>query len=136
MRTHFLPLLALLLIPWAALHAAETDVLWYDQPAQDWMKEALPIGNGRLAAMVFGTPAVEHLQLNEETIWAGSPNNNPNPDAKDALAEVRKLVFEGKYFEAQTLANLRTRLGDVYYDTQWSKGAAMTLEQVLDLALS
>jgi alpha-L-fucosidase 2 len=77
--------------------------LWYNKPASNW-NEALPLGNGRLAAMVFGVPAVEHLQLNEETIWAGSPNNNANPNAKDALPIVRKLVFEGKYFEAESMA--------------------------------
>lgn len=77
--------------------------LWYDKPAQVWT-EALPLGNGRLGAMVFGTPGVEHLQLNEETIWAGRPNNNPNPDALEYIPKVRQLVFEGKYLEAQTLA--------------------------------
>ncbi|MDR3308561.1 MAG: glycoside hydrolase family 95 protein [Tannerella sp.] len=77
--------------------------LWYDAPAQRWV-EALPIGNGRLGAMVFGDPFNETLQLNEETVWAGQPNNNGNPDAKDALPQVRKLLFEGKYREAQDLA--------------------------------
>lgn len=51
--------------------------LWYDKPAAVWT-EALPLGNGRLGAMVFGTPGVEQIQLNEETIWAGRPNNNAN----------------------------------------------------------
>jgi len=55
--------------------------------------------------MVFGTPAVEHIQLNEETIWAGQPNNVVNPNAKKALPKVRQLIFEGKYKEAQDLAN-------------------------------
>jgi alpha-L-fucosidase 2 len=79
-------------------------VLWYNKPAADW-NQALPLGNGRLGAMVFGTPAVERIQLNEATVWAGSPNNNANPDAKAALPEVRKLIFEGKYGEAQRLAD-------------------------------
>ena len=57
--------------------------LWYDQPAQTWT-QALPIGNGVMGGMVFGTPAVEHMQLNEETIWAGQPNNVINPNAKEA----------------------------------------------------
>ena len=78
--------------------------LWYDQPAQTWT-QALPIGNGVMGGMVFGTPAVEHIQLNEETIWAGQPNNVINPNAKGALPEVRRLIFEGKYKEAQDLAN-------------------------------
>jgi alpha-L-fucosidase 2 len=77
--------------------------LWYDKPASNW-NEALPIGNGRLGAMVFGTPAMEKLQLNEETLWAGSPNNNIHDNAKEALPVVRKLIFEGKYKEAQDLA--------------------------------
>ena len=77
--------------------------LWYDRPAQNW-NEALPIGNGRLGAMVFGNVAAERLQLNEETIWAGRPNNNANPDALEYLPKVRQLVWEGKYKEAQDMA--------------------------------
>jgi len=77
--------------------------LWYTKPAVDW-NAALPIGNGRLGAMVFGGPAVDRIQLNEETIWAGSPNNNPSPLALDALPEVRRLIFEGKNKEAMELA--------------------------------
>ena len=78
--------------------------LWYDRPAMTWT-QALPVGNGVIGGMVFGTPAAEHIQLNEETIWAGQPNNVVNPNAKKALAEVRRLIFEGKYKEAQELAN-------------------------------
>ena len=80
--------------------------LWYDRPAQTWT-QALPVGNGVIGGMVFGTPAVEHIQLNEETIWAGQPNNVVNPNAKAALPEVRRLIFEGKYKEAQELANAK-----------------------------
>ena len=76
--------------------------LWYKQPANEWV-EALPIGNGRLGAMVYGDPRKERLQLNENTVWAGQPNRNDNPDAKEA--EVRKLNVEGKYKEAQDLVN-------------------------------
>lgn len=83
--------------------SAQTYNLWYDKPAQVWT-EALPLGNGRLGAMVFGNPGVEQIQLNEETLWAGRPNNNPNPDALENIPKVRDLVFEGKYLEAQTLA--------------------------------
>ncbi|MBQ2675351.1 MAG: glycoside hydrolase family 95 protein [Prevotella sp.] len=78
--------------------------LWYNRPAQTWT-QALPIGNGVMGGMVFGTPAVEHIQLNEETIWAGQPNNVVNPNAKEYLPKVRQLIFEGKYKEAQNLAN-------------------------------
>ena len=77
--------------------------LWYDRPAHVWT-EALPLGNGRLGAMVYGTPATEQIQLNEETLWAGRPNNNANPNALEYIPKVRELVFAGKYLEAQTLA--------------------------------
>ena len=77
---------------------------WYNQPAKKWV-EALPVGNGRLGAMVFGDPAQETIQLNENTIWAGQPYRNDNPDAKEALPQVRQLIFAGKYDEAQNLVN-------------------------------
>ena len=80
--------------------------LWYDKPANNW-NQALPLGNGRLGAMVFGTPAVEHLQLNEETVWAGSPNNNAHVLEKGILDEVRRLIFGGKYEEAEKLATAK-----------------------------
>ncbi|WP_205508893.1 glycoside hydrolase family 95 protein [Longitalea arenae] len=78
--------------------------LWYDKPAANW-NEALPIGNGRLAAMVFGDIANERLQLNEETIWAGEPGNNIIPDVYDSILRIRKLLFEGRNREAQDLSN-------------------------------
>ncbi len=77
--------------------------LWYDTPAQVWT-EALPLGNGRLGAMVYGNPEVEQIQLNEETIWAGGPNNNANPDAKTWIPRIREAVNAGRYREAQDLA--------------------------------
>lgn len=76
--------------------------LWYDKPAEQW-EEALAIGNGRLGAMVFGNPAKERLQLNEETIWAGEPGNNLPKGFKDILPEARKLILEGNYKEAEQL---------------------------------
>ena len=78
--------------------------LWYDRPAMTWT-QALPIGNGVIGGMVFGTPAVERIQINEETIWAGQPNQVCHPQAKEYLPKVRQLIFEGKYKEAQDLAN-------------------------------
>ena len=78
--------------------------LWYTNPAKQWV-EALPVGNGRLGAMVYGDPAKEVIQLNENTVWAGSPYRNDNPEAKEVLSEVRKLIFEGKYKEAQDIIN-------------------------------
>lgn len=80
--------------------------LWYDEPASKWV-EALAVGNGRLGAMVFGVPGDELIQLNENTIWAGSPNNNDNPEALEALPAIRQMIFEGKYNEAQDLVNAR-----------------------------
>jgi alpha-L-fucosidase 2 len=69
--------------------------LWYRAPAASW-NEALPIGNGRLGAMVFGGTREERLQLNEDTIWAGEKRHRINPAAAAALPEVRRLLFEGK----------------------------------------
>ena len=80
--------------------------LWYNKPATNW-NEALPIGNGRLAAMVFGMPGKEQLQLNEETVWAGGPHNNVNPDVKTVVPELRKLINAKKFVEAQALANAK-----------------------------
>lgn len=78
--------------------------LWYDSPSQQWT-DALPLGNGRLGAMVFGTPAQERIQINEETIWGGGPHNNVNYAAKDGLAEIRQALFEGRRSEAQSLCD-------------------------------
>lgn len=77
--------------------------LWYDRPAQLWV-EALPLGNGRIGAMMFGGPEHEEFQLNEETIWSGSPYNNVNNEAKDNLPKIRELIFSGKNLEAQNMA--------------------------------
>lgn len=76
--------------------------LWYDRPASLWV-EALPLGNGRIGAMVFGDPIHEKYQLNEETVWAGSPYTNVNAKAKEILPEIRKLIFDGKNKDAQEL---------------------------------
>ena len=78
-------------------------ILWYDSPAQHW-EEALPLGNGRLGAMVYGDPVNEEIQLNEETVSAGSPYKNYNSEAKEALPAIRKLIFDGNYAEAQLMA--------------------------------
>jgi alpha-L-fucosidase 2 len=78
-------------------------VLWYRQPASKWV-EANPIGNGRLGGMVFGKVDTEHIQLNEDTVWAGEKRDRNNPEALKNLPEVRRLLFAGKPLEAQTLA--------------------------------
>lgn len=77
--------------------------LWYDRPAELWV-ESLPLGNGRMGAMVFGGPEHEEFQLNEETVWCGSPYNNVNNKAKEGLSAIRELIFAGKNLEAQEMA--------------------------------
>jgi len=76
--------------------------LWYDKPAKYWV-EALPIGNGRLGAMVFGGVARERIQLNEDSLWTGEPQDADNPESLEALPEVRRLQVEGKMVEAEQL---------------------------------
>ena len=80
--------------------------LWYRKPATQWV-EALPIGNGRLGAMVFGGIDREHLQLNESTFRDGGPYDPSNPDGFKYLPEVRSLIFAGKYHEANTLVGAK-----------------------------
>src|SRR5882724_8500377 len=76
--------------------------LWYRQPAKEWV-EALPVGNGRLGAMVFGGVATEAIQLNEDTVWAGPPVPQNKPGAYKYLPEIRRLLFDGKYAEGEAL---------------------------------
>lgn len=92
--------------------------LWYKQPANatakdgteaysddaEWLN-ALPIGNGSIGAMVFGDVALERVQLNEKTLWSGSPDDNDNPEAAQYIPEIRRLLFEGKFKEATELTN-------------------------------
>jgi alpha-L-fucosidase 2 len=88
----------------AGMPDAPPAMLWYRQPAGPWT-EALPVGNGRIGAMVFGGVAQERLQLNEDTLWSGGPYDPVNPHASEALPEVRRLIFADRYAEAQSLAN-------------------------------
>ena len=81
---------------------ADSLVLQYRRPAVYW-EEALPIGNGSLGAMVFGDIGVEHLQLNIDELWSGGPRNWNNPEAREVLPEVRKLIFAGEYVKADSL---------------------------------
>lgn len=80
----------------------EVTRMWYKQPAEAWTR-ALPIGNGRLGAMVFGGIERERIQLNEDSLWSGGPQDADNPEALKNLPEVRRLIAEGKYVEAQEL---------------------------------
>jgi len=116
--------------------------LWYEAPADAWT-EALPVGNGRLGAMVFGGTARERLQLNEDTLWTGGPYAAINPEARTHLDAVRKLIFEGRYVEAEALADrhlmARPReqmayqpAGDLWID-QPVAGAATDYRRSLDL---
>ena len=85
---------------------AEPLSLWYRRPAVEW-EEALPVGNGRLGAMVFGGIVQEHLTLNEDTLWSGGPYEPTNPEALAALPQVRALIFAGKYREAHKLVEAK-----------------------------
>lgn len=78
--------------------------LWYDQPAGKVWEASLPLGNGRIGAMVYGNPSEELIKLNEHTVWSGGPNRNDNPKALAALPKVRELIFQGKLKEAHDLA--------------------------------
>lgn len=90
----------------AKSHAQQPGLkLWYNEPAGRIWENALPVGNGRLGAMVYGNIQQETIQLNEHTVWSGSPNRNDNPAALQALPEIRKLIFEGRQKEAEKLAN-------------------------------
>jgi alpha-L-fucosidase 2 len=121
------------------------EVLWYHQPAgADW-NAALPVGNGRLGAMVFGGVERERLQLNEDSVWEGYKRDGANSNALTALPEVRKLLFEGKNEEASNLAaktmmGIPTRiksyqpLGDlIIEDTSKHTNAAANYRRELDL---
>src|SRR5579864_76286 len=101
--------------------ASESLTLWYERPASKWV-EALPVGNGRIGAMVFGDPAQERLQLNEDTLWAGGPYDPANPEALGALARVRELIFAGHYKEAEALGNEKMMARPLYQMAYQSAG--------------
>jgi alpha-L-fucosidase 2 len=84
--------------------SASDTLLWYQQPAKNW-NEALAIGNGRLGAMIFGHVTRERIQLNEDSLWSGAPQDADNPKALEVLPQIRQLLFEGKYTEAERIAN-------------------------------
>jgi alpha-L-fucosidase 2 len=102
--------------------------IWFSRPAETW-NDALPVGNGRLGAMIFGGIETERIELNEESVWTGQERWDANPGALKALPEVRRLLFEGKYREAEELAQKNIMgskprnpaatyqaLGDIYLD--------------------
>ena len=110
--------------------------IWFNQPALNW-NDALPVGNGRLGAMIFGGIEKEHLEINEATVWTGEPRWDANPEALKSLPKVRQLLFEGKYKEAEKMAQKNIlgnkpqnpaatyqALGDIYIDFGPQRGIA------------
>ena len=95
--------MVVLMMVWALPFFAQNNMLWYDRPASHWV-EALPLGNGRLGAMVYGGVESDTIQLNEDTFWSGSPYNNVNPKTLGVLPEIRKALDNGDYQRAQYLA--------------------------------
>lgn len=110
-------IIALSLLVSSVMQAQEL-LLQYSRPASVW-QEALPLGNSRIGAMVFGGVQKEQLQLNEETFWGGGPHNNCSTAALAKLPEVRKLIFDGKNKEAQDLIEktFRTKHNGMPYQT-------------------
>jgi len=119
-------------------------VLWYSSPANvtNWTS-ALPIGNGRLGAMVFGGIDRERIQLNEDTLWSGGPYNPVNTNALAALPEVRRLIFDGKYSDAQRMVGsnmmavpsrqaMYETVGDLFLDFS-TNAPATDYRRMLDL---
>lgn len=101
------------------------NIIWYAQPASEWM-EALPVGNGRLGAMVFGDPNHERIQLNEDSMWPGGPDWGDSKGNKEDLAQIRKLLQDGKPHEAdelivekfsyKSIVRSHQTMGDLYLD--------------------
>ncbi len=116
--------------------------IWFDKPADVW-EEALPLGNGRIGAMVFGNTIKERIALNEESMWYGGYQDRNNPDAKENLSRVRQLILEGRIAEAERLLKLsfsgcpyRMRvyqpLGDIIIE-QENPGELLSYKRELDL---
>ena len=117
--------------------------LWYNRHAVEW-EEAMPLGNGRLGAMLYGNPINEHIQVNEESIWYGGPVNRNNPDMKSNLAKIRELIINGEISKAEKLmwfamsgcpnsAHPSQTLGDITVDFE---GLGEIKEYYRDLDLS
>ncbi len=135
----------ILLIISCSSEEKETDnLLWYQEPAKDW-NNALPIGNGRLGAMVFGDPQHERIQLNEDSMWSGGPDWENSLGTPEDLAEIRALLFENKVHKADSLLvnkfSLKTVLrshqtmGDLYIDFEHDSIENYTRSLSLDKAL-
>lgn len=122
----------------------KNNLLWYEEAAKAW-EEALPIGNGRLGGMVFGTLAQEHIQLNEDSVWYGAQMDRNNSDALKHLPEIRKLIFEGKISKAEKLCALALSgvpegqrhyepLGDLYIDFYGQEEEVISYRRDLDIS--
>ena len=120
-------------------------VLWYQEPGSFWT-DALPLGNGRLGAMVFGGIRREIVQLNEDTLWSGKPIDRANPEAANHLEEARRLLFEGKYEEGQKLVHEKIMgrrlnrgihtyqaLGNLEFDFDYDEAPITEYQRQLDL---
>ncbi|WP_430932161.1 glycoside hydrolase family 95 protein [Saccharicrinis sp. 156] len=122
--------------------SAQEKILWYDKPAEKWM-EALPVGNGRLGAMVFGGIEKETIQLNEESVWAGPPVPENRNGAWKSIAKAQASIFNGKYVEADSIMQtdvLSPRIAPRSYQTLGNlnmdfqlKGEAENYRRELDL---
>ncbi|MGO4497493.1 glycoside hydrolase N-terminal domain-containing protein [Paenibacillus sp. 2RAB27] len=88
--------------------------LWYRRPAENWVN-ALPVGNGKLGAMIFGRVEQERIQINEDSLWYGGPKKREQPDAHKHLEEIRRLMFEGKPQDAEYLARMAMTPGPKYF---------------------
>lgn len=118
-----------------------TNLLWYRQGARSW-NEALPLGNGRLGAMVFGDAAHEHFSLNEDTLWSGYPRHYAAPEAYEAFKKAQKYAMEKKFGEAQReveqgVSNSATQAyltpGDLYIDMRHAS-APVNAVRMLDIS--
>ena len=105
-QNFFFPLMLALFLPASLFAQTNKLCLWYRQPAQKWT-EALPIGNGRMGAMVFGGVADERIQFNEDTLWTGQPHDYVRAGAGEELATIRKLLVEGQTTNAIALARAK-----------------------------
>ncbi|MBO9154866.1 glycoside hydrolase N-terminal domain-containing protein [Chitinophaga sp. GCM10012297] len=114
--------------------------LWYRQPAANW-NEALPVGNGRIGAMVFGSVQEEKLQLNEAFLWSGSPGDGNNPGARTTLPLVREALWKGEYMKADSLSRLMLgpysarylTLGNLLIKNETPAADVKNYERLLDL---
>ena len=124
---------ALIFFLFALSLSAQSQKLWYQEPAKTWT-EALPLGNGRLGAMVFGGVKEELLQLNESTLWSGGPvKNNVNPGAKDVLPQVRAALKQGDYKKAEALTK---KMQGLYSESYMPLGDLKITQIYKDTAVS